>query len=168
MHAQSLDNMQCRRSAKNFALSYLSPNCCISCSVNNRWNFLRLYGFFFFALYFCSGTQDVLVSWKRRSLEEWKFEVPFVYNPLSLKHFNTCSFSGHNPIYYSRRNSFISCAESVMFEKNVTPWHTHYQSSTIQFVYSVKSGTDSRTIFTWWNRTFTSTSVEKKEEKGKM
>lgn len=55
-----------------------------------------------------------------------------------------------------------------MFEKNVTPWHTHYQSSTIQFVYSVKSGTDSRTIFTWWNRTFTSTSVEKKEEKGKM
>ena len=70
-----------------------------------------------FALYFCSGTQDVLVSWKRRSLEEWKFEVPFVYNLLSLKHFNTCSFSGHNPIYYSRRNSFISCVESVMFEK---------------------------------------------------
>ena len=57
-------------------------------------------------------------------------------------------FPGHNPIYYSRRNSFISCAENVMFEKNVTPWHTHYQSSTIQFVYSVKSGTDSRTIFT--------------------
>ena len=116
MHAQSLDNMQCRRSAKNFALSCLSPNCCISCSVNNRWNFLRFHGFFC-AIYFCSGTQDVLVSWKRRSLEEWKFEVPFVYNLLSLKHFNTCSFSGHNPIYYSRRNSFISCVESVMFEK---------------------------------------------------
>ena len=46
VHAQSLDNMQCRRSAKNFALSYLSPNCCISCSVNSRWNFLRFYGFF--------------------------------------------------------------------------------------------------------------------------
>ena len=61
VHAQSLDNMQCRRSAKNFALFYLSPNCSISYSVNNRWNFLRFYGFFF-ALYFCSGTQDVLVS----------------------------------------------------------------------------------------------------------
>ena len=116
VHAQSLDNMQCRRSAKNFALFYLSPNCSISYSVNNRWNFLRFYGFFF-VLYFCSGTQDVLVSWKRRSLEEWKFEVPFIYNLLYLKHFNTCSFSGHNPIYYSRRNSFISCVESVMFEK---------------------------------------------------
>ena len=78
----------------------------------------------FFALYFCSGTQDVPVSWKRRSLEEWKFEVTFVYYLLSLKHLKTSSFSGHDPIYYSRRNSFISCAESVMFEKNVTPWHT--------------------------------------------
>ena len=46
VHAQSLDNMQCRRSAKNFALFYLSPNCSISYSVNNRWNFLRFYGFF--------------------------------------------------------------------------------------------------------------------------